>query len=91
VSLFTKTPTKEACEVIRKRLENDETLKKRVNLSLVNIMELLTCVLWTTSFRFGGEIYQQFGVAMGSPVSPIVVQMYMEVLEQKVTATAPED
>ena len=29
VSLFTKTPIKEACEIIRKRLENDKTLKKR--------------------------------------------------------------
>ena len=32
VSLYTKTPRKEACEIIRKRLENDKTLKKRTNL-----------------------------------------------------------
>ncbi|KAI0232255.1 hypothetical protein LSAT2_017403, partial [Lamellibrachia satsuma] len=89
VSLFTKTPIKEACEIIRKRLENDKTLKKRTNLNVDDIMELLKFVLETTYFRFEGEIYQQkFGVAMGSPVSPIVVNLYMEDLEQKIIATA---
>ena len=39
-------------------------------------MELLTFVLETTYFRFEGKIYQQkFGVAMGSPVSPIVFNL----------------
>ena len=89
VSLFTKTQIKEACEIIRKRLENDKTLKKRTNLNVDDIMELLKFVLETTYFRFEGEIYQQkFGVAMGSPVSPIVVNLYMEDLEQKIIATA---
>ena len=92
VSLFTKTPIKEACEIIRKRLENDKTLKKRTNLNVDDIMELLKFVLETTYFRFEGEIYQlKFGVAMGSPVSPIVVNLYMEDLEQKIIATAPVD
>ena len=92
VSLFTKTPFKEAREIIRKRLENDKTLKKRTNLNVDDIMELLKFVLETTYFRFEGEIYQQkCGVAMGSPVSPIVVNLYMEDLEQKIIATAPVD
>ena len=89
--LFTKTPIKEACEVIRKRLESDKTLKKRTNLTIDDIMELLKFVLETTYFRFGGEIYQKFGVVMGSPVSPIVVNLCMEDLEQKIIATAPAD
>ena len=42
--------------------------------------------------RFRGEIYQQnFGIAMGSPVSSIVVNVCMKDLEQIVIATAPED
>ena len=41
-------------------------------------------------FRWEGEIYQQkFGGAMGSMVSPVVVNLYMEDLEQKIIATAP--
>ena len=54
VSLFTKTPIKEACEIITKRLKNDKTLKKRTNLNVDDIMELLTFFLETTYFRFGG-------------------------------------
>ena len=53
MSLLMKTPIKEACEVIRKRLENDKILRKRTNLNVDNIMELLIFVLWTTYFRFG--------------------------------------
>ena len=73
VSLFTKTMIKEACEIITKGLENDKTLKKRTNLNVDDIMELLKFVLETTYFRFEGEIYQQkFRVAMGSSVSPLL-------------------
>ena len=50
VSLFTKTPIKEICEVIRERLENDETLKKRTNFKVDNTMELLKFVLETMYF-----------------------------------------
>ena len=92
VLLFMKTPIKEACEIITKRLENGKTLKKRTNLNVDDSMELLKFVLETTYFRWEGEIYQQkFGVAMGSLVSPIVVNLYMEDLEEKIIATAPVD
>ena len=59
VSLFTKTPIKEAFEIIRKRVENDKAQKKRTNLNIDDIMELLKFVLEMTYFRFEGEIYQQ--------------------------------
>ena len=40
-------------------------------------------VLDPTYFRFGGDIYKQkFSVAMGSPVSHIVVDVYLENLER---------
>ena len=45
-------------DMIRERLENDKTLKKRTKHKVDNIMELLKFVLETTYFRFGGEIYQ---------------------------------
>ena len=92
VSLFTKTPVDQSLKVARNRLENDKKLKKRTKLSVNDIMELLTFVLTTTYFSFRGQIYQQkFGVAMGSPVSPIIVNLFMEHLEQRAINTAPED
>ena len=91
VSLFTKTPVHGALTSIRSRLEKDKTLKKRTKLTATDIISLLKFVLETTYFQFGGVFYQQkFGVAMGSPVSPIVVNLFMEDLEQKIIATAPE-
>ena len=91
-----KDPTKKyKAELIRmvNSLEKEGKItKKRTNLNVDDIMELLKFVLETTYFRFEGEIYQQkFGVAMSSPVSPIVVNLYMEDLEQKIIATAPVD
>ena len=44
-----------------------------------------------TYFPFQGQFYEQVeGAAMGSPVSPIVANLYMEYLEQKALSTAPQ-
>ena len=41
---------------------------------------------------FRGQIYQQkFGTAMGSPVSPIVANLFMEDLEQRAMESASEE
>ena len=91
VSLFTNTPIPQALEIIQKRLIQDKTLKNRTMLSVQDIMELLEFILNTTYFTFRDSIYQQqFGTAMGSPVSPIVANLFMEDLEQRAIATAPE-
>ena len=42
-------------------------------------MELLEFILTTTYFVFRDQIYcQKFGTAMGSPVSPMVADIFME-------------
>ncbi|XP_072048748.1 uncharacterized protein [Amphiura filiformis] len=90
VSLFTNTPIEQSLQVIKSRLENDTTLKERTLLSVDEVLELLQFVLTTTYFLFRGTIYKQrFGAAMGSPVSPVVANLYMEFLEQKAIASAP--
>ena len=46
--------------------------------------------LKNTYFSFQDQFYEQVeGAAMGSPVSPIVANLYMEYLEQKALSTAP--
>ncbi|CAH3017759.1 unnamed protein product, partial [Porites evermanni] len=43
-------------------------------------------------FSFKGQLFKQkFCTAMGSPVSPILANCFMEWLEQKAIATAPMD
>ncbi|XP_072030152.1 uncharacterized protein, partial [Amphiura filiformis] len=92
VSLFTNTPIKEALDVIKKRLVEDKYLKLRTKLEVDDIIELLEFILTTTYFEFRGDIFRQrFGAAMGSPVSPIIANFFMEFLEQQAIATAPID
>ena len=92
VSLFTNTPIETALDIIRGRLLLDNTLKKRTLLKVEDIMDLLAFVLTTTYFQFRGKFYRQkFGAAMGSPVSPIVSNLFLEHLEQQAIATSPLD
>ena len=54
-------------------------------------MELIIFVLTTTYFTSKGIIYQQKkGAAVGSPLSPVAVDLFMEWLEEEAIATAPE-
>ena len=89
VALFTSVPVDRAAVIIHKRLLEDTTLTERTNVSVNNIIELLTWVLSTTYFVYQGVYYKQIhGAAMGSPVSPIVCNLFMEDLEQRAIATA---
>ncbi|KAI8494200.1 hypothetical protein Bbelb_279600 [Branchiostoma belcheri] len=87
-SLFTSIPPKEAVSVVREALEADDTLADRTNLSVDQVCELLELCLGCTYFTYKGQFYQQMhGCAMGSPVSPIVVNLYMEKFENKALST----
>ena len=51
---------------------------------------LLEFCLKNIYFSFQGQFYEQVkGVAMGSPVSPIVANLYMEHFEQKALSAPP--
>ena len=51
--------------------------------------ELVGLCLRSTFFGFQGELYEQTcGVAMGSPLSPIIDNLFMDKFEQKALSTA---
>ena len=66
------------------------TLKDRTVLPVEDIILLLEFCLKNTYFSFQGQFYEQVkGAAMGSLVSPIVANLYMEYFEQKAPSTTP--
>ena len=75
--------------MIKDLLEKDEKLNDRTVLSVQNILKLLGFWLHNTHFSFQNKFYEQVeGVAIGSPVSPIVANLYMEYFEGKALASA---
>lgn len=71
VSLYTMVPIDKAIDVV----------KEVVNEEIANLVEIC---LRSTIFVFRGEIYEQTeGVTMGSPLSPVVTNLFMEHLEKK--------
>ena len=83
-ALFTSVPIDPALNIIKDLLQKDEKLSDRTVLSVQNIIEILGFCLHNTYFSFQNKFYEQFeGVAMGSPVSPIVANLYMEHFERK--------
>ncbi|XP_012811622.2 uncharacterized protein LOC105946468, partial [Xenopus tropicalis] len=87
-SLFTCIPTTEATETVRNRLQKENTLSSRTKLSPNQVCLLLDLCLNTTNFKYKDQFYRQkHGCAMGSPVSPIVANLYMEEVERKALLT----
>ena len=88
-SLFTSVPIDPALNIIRDLLEKDEKLNDRAVLLVQNITELLGFCLHNTYFSFQNKFYEQIeDVAMGSLVSPIVANLFMEDFERKALTSA---
>ena len=88
-ALFTSIPVKSALNIIKKKLEQDQELKNRTSMSINNIMELLEFYLCNSYFLFQGKFYEQTkGAAMGSPVSPLVANLFMEDFEHRALTSA---
>ena len=73
-----------ALNIIQDLLEQESSLYNRTVLSVQNIVELLGICLQNTYFSFQTRFYEQVeGAALGSVVSPIVANLYMEHFEKK--------
>ena len=82
VSLLTSIPVNKACECIRKKLENDDSLHDRSTLDVENIIFLFTLVLSNNYFIYNNTTYKQIhGCAIGSLVVAIIAYIIMEEIE----------
>ena len=81
-SLFTNVPIKECVQVIKTKLSTSEDDSK--------LLELLDLCLTSGYFLFNQKFYLQIdGVAMGSPVAPVIADIWMQHFEEKAINTSP--
>ena len=73
-----------ALDIIEKKLQKDHTLAPRIQLTTQFIIEIPGFYLHSTYFLFQGKHYEQVeSTTMVSPVSPILANVYIEFLEEK--------
>ncbi|CAH3045255.1 unnamed protein product [Pocillopora meandrina] len=88
-SLFTNVPIDAAVQAALLKLENDPSLADRTTLTPAQIADLLKFVLRSTYFLYNGSIYEQKdGAAMGSLVSAVIANLYMESFEEQAIITS---
>ncbi|XP_068678522.1 uncharacterized protein [Montipora foliosa] len=87
-SLFTNVPIDAAVQTALQKLEDDPSLADCTTPTPAQIADLLNFVLRSTYFQFNGSTYEQLeGAAMGSPVSAVITNLYMESFEQQAITT----
>ncbi|XP_053989899.1 uncharacterized protein LOC128882340, partial [Hylaeus volcanicus] len=75
-SLFTKVPIEDTLQLMKHMLNPEE-------------MKLAELCLKTTYFLFNGKYYKQIeGASMGSPLSPLAAEVFMEDFEKRALASA---
>ena len=90
-TLFTSVPVKPAIQIVKQRLQQDNTLPQRPCMSISQITSLLEFCLTNTYFLFQGKYYEQVqGAAMGSPISPLIANIFMEEFEFKALSSVPQ-
>ena len=86
---MTSIPLASALDIIKDTLEQDTELPNRTISSASNGLELLGFCLNHTYFLFQSQFFDQTkGVTMGSPVSLIVANIYMEAFHHRAINTA---
>jgi hypothetical protein len=79
-NLFTNVPALEAVNVAKKYLENTGAEATIIS----GFVSLLKVCIDQNYFKFNGEYYQQLdGLAMGSPLSPLLAELFMDYFEEK--------
>ena len=81
-SLFTNIPLRETIDIaIDYAYKNNQTIE---GLSKLQFKKLLTIATSETNFIFNEQVYDQIdGVAMGSPLAPILANIFMRSFEEK--------
>ena len=83
VSLFTKVPIQITLIYMKEKLMEDTNWKVNTQLELQDIIMLTELCLKGNFFQYKNVLYEQLeGAAMGSPISPIFAEFFMQKLEE---------
>ena len=67
-----------------------DDLEDRMMLTPTEVVRLVEICLRSTSFQYNNTYYEQIeGTAMGSPLSPVIANLYMEFFEKLAIDTTP--
>ena len=87
---FTSVPVDPSILIIKQKFAQDPALPQRTSMSIQQIVTLLEFCLKNTYFLFQGKFYEQVqGAAMGSPISPLIANLFMEEFEVKALSSCP--
>jgi hypothetical protein len=90
-SLFTNVPVKETLEIIVRHFYGG-TVNGFQNFTEVELRKLLEIALFDCYFIFDNELYQQVdGVSMGSPISPVLANIFLCDFEKRFLDTCPAE
>jgi hypothetical protein len=79
VSLFTNVPIEESLQIIKTKLDTDQEKNIYFNLKTEVILEILEVCMRTTYFQVDDKFYEQKeGMAMGSPLSRVMSNIFVE-------------
>ena len=87
-ALFTNVPVDETIGILAKKAFQDDWFNKEYNLNITeaDLIELLEVSTKNQLFQFQGVLYEQVdGVAMGSPLGPLMANAFMCNIEEQLT------
>ena len=85
-SLFTNVPVDETIKILAQRAFKNNRLNKtyKINLKRSDLVALLNLAVKHQLIQFDGNLYEQVdGVAMGSPLGPLLANTFMCSLEER--------
>ncbi|KFD67390.1 hypothetical protein M514_20426 [Trichuris suis] len=90
--LFTSIPMDITLNALENLLDKDSTLSQRTSLKAFHVKKLVSfCMKEANYFRFGEQCFMQnSGAPMGSSLSPVLAEVFMEHLEEIAFSTANE-
>ena len=85
-ALFTNVPLEETIQILANKAFNQNWFNETYNLNITqeDLVELLRVATKHQLFQFNGSLYEQTdGVAMGSPLGPLMANTFMCSMEEK--------